>query len=190
MRYETHGYAGLGYPFTRGGVWALDDLIDKLPAKAESTAHPYWDADGEAKRIVDEAERFHMDPTVIMFGHSWGCKTLLESCWRLHAAGIQVAYVALIDPTALPPGSPPMIVPPNVQHVDHFLANPTNFLLRLFSFPYQARQRDPSGGDGGMAVNKFGVSWKDFDVPAGHTASARHEIVRKRVLAKVEEIIR
>ena len=182
--YEVHGFAGLGYPFTAGGIRALDRLIDDLPDKAESDAHPYWDADDIAREIIFRAERFEAKPVVCFFAHSWGVKTGLEACWRLHGAGLKVRYFAAIDPTALPSGSPAMTCPPNVQQLDEFWSR-----FGLFNFPAWARRRDPLGGAGGMVRNPHGVAHTLFQVPAGHIATASHEITRRRVVGQISGII-
>ena len=183
MRYEVHGFAGLGYPFTRGGIWALDKLIDELPDKAESTPHPHGAWDEVADGIVARSKAFGEKPVVCLFGHSWGCLTMLYLARRLQSNGIGVEYLAAIDPTALVTGSPPMLVPTNVRHVDEFWST-KGFL----NFPKWAR-RDPSGKAGGKYVYPKDMSHEIFEVPAGHIATASHKITVERIIDRIARII-
>lgn len=187
MRYEIHGFAGLGYPFTAGGIRALEKLIDDLPSKADAQTHPYWEADDIAKEIIFREQKFRDDPVVVFFTHSWGVKTGLEAAEMLGRHGIKVRYFAAIDPTALRRSDPPMTAPANIVQLDEFWSSRGG----IFNFPLMARKRDPLGGKGGMVRNPHKVPhFLDRAVPAGHSATASHESVRKRILQQVKGIVR
>lgn len=185
MRYEVHGFAGLGYPFTASGIFALERLIDDLPAEAGAETYPYWEADDIAEAIIFRAKKHNDKPTVILFGHSWGVKTALEAAERLRLAGIPIAYFAAIDATALPAKTPAMFYPSSVQKADEFWSGRGLF----FNFPKIARWRDPKGSKGGMVTNPYHVPLTRFVIPAAHIATGSHPEVRKRIVSQVAAII-
>lgn len=183
MRCEIPCLAGLGYPFTAGGVRALEKLIDAIPADARS--YPYWKADDVAREIVARALEHDDEPTVIIVTHSWAVKTMLEAAAWMRDQGISIRYFAAIDPTALRWTDPPMVVPDNIEQIDEFWSERG----WIFNFPLMARRRDPKGGAGGMVVNPHNVQHEIIPVPAGHSASARHDITRDRIVSQIRRIL-
>lgn len=186
MRYEVFGLAGLGYPFTAGGIKNLDRLIDALPAKTEAQSYAYWDADAIADGIIFRANKFKDGPVICLFAHSWGVKTGLELCAKLGKNNVEVAYFAAIDPTALRVSDSPMTVPTNVRQLDEFWSDK----WRLVNFPYMARQAAPTGKRGGLVRNPHKVPhYLDPNVPAGHSATAWHPRVVTRIVSQIEQRI-
>lgn len=186
MRYEIHGFAGLGYPFTAGGIRNLDKLIDALPAKSEAQSYAYWDAMNVAKAIVFRANKYWDKPVICLFAHSWGVKTGLEAAAYLEKNQLDIAYFAAIDPTALRISDSLMTAPANVRQLDEFWSDE----LRMFNVPYLSRKADPTGKRGGLVRNPHGVlHYLDPNVPAGHSATAWHPRVVKRIVSQIQQRI-
>lgn len=167
MRIECHVFAGLGGPLFARGTKALDKFMDDLS--------PVWDANhwwhGQWERACDgilaRAGTHGDKPKVLLIGHSYGALRCIQIARRLKSNGLDVEYIAGIDPTALPIGEPPMTVPDNVRFVDEFHATS--------GWPHGARRRDPSGGRGGKYVypaSRPKDTYTVYRIPGGHIPCA------------------
>lgn len=183
MRVECHVFAGLGGPLFARGTKALDHLMDELSPvwDANHWYHQQWEraCDG----IISRAKARGDKPKVILIGHSYGALRNIQIARRLKSVGLDVEYIAGIDPTALPLGEPPMSVPDNVRFIDEFHATS--------GWPAGARRRDPSGGAGGMYVypaSRDKDSYSVHIVPGGHIPCASDPKVVSTIVAAVKAL--
>lgn len=180
--FEIPVFSGLGDGMFDAGVAAIEKMIDALPALAEADLWRHWQWEKVTDAILARARRYG-PPTVITIGHSMGVDAQCKMAWRLHSAGMKVAYMAAIDPTA----GRVMRVPPNVLRVDEFWSDP-GWFGRIFNAPYRARQARPDGSRGGKLIRTDGG--KPI-VAAGtsHVGCAAAEITRTTIRNRVAELI-
>ena len=182
-RVECFAISGLGWIFTAAGVKALDRLHDAISPVWDCTFsyHTGWEAIADG--IIARQERFRDEPVVCLIGHSYGALRCQQIASRLHSHGIKTDYVAGIDPTALPPGHPPMVIPRSVLEVDEF-----HSMKWFFNFPYAARKRDPEGFAGGMYLYSPEVDHTVHKINTGHIATARDPLTVETIVNRVKEL--
>ncbi len=153
-------------------------MIDDLPLEVNALHHRHRDFRKVAEGIIARSGRFGHQ-TTILIGHSYGALSCIKVARALAEKGFSVAYLAGIDPTALPPDEPAMRVPDNVARVDEFRAER--------GVPAAMRKADPSGKSGGMFVYRKDWPGKGVivEIPTAHIASASHETTQKTILAGV-----
>lgn len=191
QRIECHASYGIGGPAFGSGITTLDGVMDDMS--------PIWDCSlwhnsewqKMSQGIIDRKARYKDKPTVIFIGHSKACLTQMQAAWRLSSSGIDVAYIAAIDPTALLwfglsflRMGPPMVVSKNVKTVDEFWA--TSGVCA------GARRADPSGNSGGRYIYPSdwkGEGGKPISVLGGHIPCASAKITRDTILASVKKVL-
>jgi hypothetical protein len=164
-----------------GGVRDLSERFRKEVPNCESECFAWF----AWKQPRDKAIRLFREGKLdyAAFGtHSFGGWKVLQAAADLAKHGIMVRYIANIDPTALPIGADPMVVPANVEFVDEFRA-------AWPSPPMFARLRDPSGGRGGMYVFKDGKPpHKIHNFMTGHIAIGSSKKVHDIAVARLREM--
>ena len=179
MNIQCHVFAGLGGPVTAKGTRALDRLMDNLS--------PEWDAShwyhGQWKTALAQILA-NGGSRIILIGHSYGALRCQRIAEELNKHGVDVAYIAGIDPTALTAAQDPMFIPSNVVKVDEFWST-----RGLFNMPRINRWRYPDGKRGGMYRYGRGVIHKVHKIRAGHIGTASHKTTRKIILQSVKEAI-
>lgn len=180
---ECHIFSGLGGFFTNKGTRLLEKLIDDLPIEVNAMHHAHREFGKVAEGIIARSSMFGHQTTVLI-GHSYGALSCIKVARALAEKGFSIAYVAGIDPTALPASEPAMSVPDNVARVDEFHA--------ARGVPATTRKVDPSGKIGGMFVYRQGWPGKKeiIQIPTAHIASASHETTRQTILAGVERALK
>lgn len=177
----VHGLMGIA-PWISKGTREIDRLIDALKGPdSRDFIQIAWKA---AWKYI-EAERAKGPIEVILIGHSMGCYRAIQLAWKCRAAGIKVAYIGAIDPTAINRffRMKPMVVPENVIEVDEFWASR--------GIPAMNRRHDPTGGGGGCYRYQPGWSGKLFqkEYAIGHIALASDDRVVDRIVRRVKELI-
>jgi pimeloyl-ACP methyl ester carboxylesterase len=173
----------------------IERFLDRLdwdnlfPYQANAQWHIHQAEPRVTRGILDRASLFGKPTTVTLIGHSWGSLVALDACRTLQQAGIDVDYLAAIDPTALFPNQEPMKVPTNVVQCDEFLATR--------GFPARARRRCermklPVGSLGGQYQYPhplFPPKRYKATYDTGHIALARNSVVVNRIVKQVSNLI-
>ena len=179
MRTEAFGIGGLGGHFTMKGIKTIEEIIDHLGPEIDmhSRLHGQWEsvADG----IIARHKHWGPADIIVLVGHSWGAKRVVEISQRLYSYGIYVDYAAGIDPTRLLSGE--MRVPHNVKDVDEFWA--TSGVV--------ARGRS-SGAPGCKYVydHDWSGTKKVTVIPGGHIACAKNKKTHGMIKSKVDALLR
>ena len=183
-RIEIHVIAGLGGFFTARGTKALDQIFDDISPVWDATHwyHGSWEKCSNG--IIHRVKRYKDKPIIILVGHSYGALRNQQIAVKLKEEGIGVAYIAGIDPTALPFRHPPMRIPTNVEYVDEFWST-----RGLFNMPLRVRKRKPDGSRGGKYTYSSRTAHKTQEVRGGHIPCASADQTRKTILNKVLELI-
>lgn len=187
-RVECHVFAGLGGPFTAGGTKAIEKLLDALPSDRLDAVHHYhreWTETSDG--IIARQRRLGDNPIVILIGHSYGAWKCQQIAQRLMQHPIMVAYIAGIDPTALPVDADPMKITPNVLDVDEFWST-----RGLFNAPLWKRKCNPDGSRGGKYIypqRRPPERRVHVLEGTGHIPTARHETTLAVISAKVRGLV-
>lgn len=121
MTAQIHIFSGLAssvFSSLRKGTDELERVIDGLPSSADAQTHIWNDWKDVAKNIVAARKGGNASP-IILIGHSNGVLACAEVAQVLYRRGIDVDYMAAIDPTlkSFP------VIQNNVKLIDEFHAS-------------------------------------------------------------------
>ncbi len=179
MRTEAFGIGGLGGHFTLKGIKTIESIIDHIGPEIDmhSRLHGAWEK--IARDIISRAQKWGKPDLVVIGGHSWGCKVSVHIADRLNSHGISIDYMFGIDPTLLPRGAAPMVMPDNVKYVDEFHA--TQGIV----------QRGRKWNQGGKFIypRKWNGTKELVIVPGGHVPCAKNPITQNKIKNRVESLL-
>lgn len=101
MKAQIHIFSGLAssvFSSLRKGTDDIERVIDGLPSSADAQTHIWNDWKDVAKKIVADSRGGNTSP-IILIGHSNGVLACAEIAQVLYRRGIDVDYIAAIDPT-------------------------------------------------------------------------------------------
>ncbi len=156
-------------------------MIDELPLVVDAHHHRHGDWQKVFDGVLARARRFDAAMTILI-GHSYGALRCEQIATKMQKNNLPVAYIAGIDPTALPRGHSPMTIPGNVEIIDEFHATR--------GIPANTRRRDPSGRKGGkyLVDTNRSKSHNLIEVPGPHISCASDKITQDRIVGKVVEL--